>query len=112
MKALLNAWYPKEEVIEATNGAEAVQLAEEFMPHIILMDARMPTMNGIDATKLIKGKQPQIKIIVLSMYPEFEKEAISVGAEAFVSKSDLSNKLKETLIDVLDKDFGKRGSDV
>ena len=107
MKALLNAWYPDEKISEATNGVEAVQTSEEFMPHIILMDARMPGMNGIEATRQIKAKQPQIKIIVLSMYPEFEIEALSAGADAFVSKSDLPDKLRKTLIDVVDKDSRK-----
>ena len=107
MKALLGAWQDIEEVREAANGIEAVQLAEEFKPDIILMDARMPGMNGLDATRLIKARWPQIKIIILSMYPEFKEEALSAGADSFVSKSDLPDQLRETLLDVTGKDFGK-----
>jgi len=97
MKALLDVWYPNVEVREATNGVEAIQLVEEFLPDLILMDAHMPTMNGIEATKLIKAKRPKLKIIVLSVYPEFKAEALSGGADAFVSKSDSPEKLRETL---------------
>ena len=107
MKALLNTWYPNAEVREATNGMEAIQLTEEFMPHLILMDARMPILNGIEATKLIKAKQPQIKIVVLSMYSEFETEALSEGADSFINKSDLPERLRETLIDITNKNFQK-----
>lgn len=107
MKALLGAWYQIEEVREAANGIEAVQLAEEFLPDVILMDARMPGMNGFDATRLIKSRWPQIKVVIISMYPEFQAEALSAGADLFVSKSDLPNELRKTLVDVTDKDFGK-----
>ena len=105
MQALLETWYPDEEVFEGTNGTEAVVLAEEFMPDLILMDARMPGMNGIEATRRIKEKSPQIKIIVLSIYLEFEAEALSAGADAFVSKSDPPDKMRKTFAKVIGQDF-------
>jgi DNA-binding NarL/FixJ family response regulator len=105
MKALLDAWHEIEEVREAANGIEAVQLAEEFQPDVILMDARMPGINGFDATRLIKARWPQIKIMILSMYPEFQAEALAAGADSFVSKSDLPDELRKTLIDVTGKKF-------
>jgi CheY-like chemotaxis protein len=101
MKALLGAWHQVEEVREAANGYEAVQLAEEFQPDVILMDARMPKMNGLEAVRLIKAKWQPIKIIVLSMYPDFKAEALAAGADAFVSKSDPPEKLRKTLTDVM-----------
>ena len=67
----------------------------------------MPGMNGFDATRLIKSRWPQIKVVIISMYPEFQAEALSAGADSFVSKSDLPNELRKTLVDVTDKDFGK-----
>ncbi|HUH97745.1 MAG TPA: response regulator transcription factor [Anaerolineales bacterium] len=97
LKALLGAWHEIEEVREAANGIEAVQLAEEIQPDLILMDGRMPGINGFDATRLIKARWPRIRIIILSMYPEFEVEALSAGADAFVSKSELPDRLRETL---------------
>ena len=105
MKALLDAWHEIEEVREAANGIEAVQLAQEFQPDVILMDARMPGINGFDATRLIKARWPQIKIIILSMYPEFQAESLAAGADSFVSKSDLPDELRKTLIDVTGKEF-------
>ena len=105
MKALLDAWHEIEEFREAANGLEAVQLAQEFQPDVILMDARMPGINGFDATRLIKARWPQIKIIILSMYPEFQAESLAAGADSFVSKSDLPDELRKTLIDVTGKEF-------
>jgi CheY-like chemotaxis protein len=97
MKALLEVWYPLEEVREAANGTDAVHLAEEFQPDIILMDARMPGMGGLEATRVIKGKWPQIKIIVLSVFMDFQALALEAGADAFISKSDPPEILRKTL---------------
>jgi DNA-binding NarL/FixJ family response regulator len=101
MKALLGAWYQVEAVCEANNGSEALQIVEVFQPNLILMDARMPKMNGLEALKRIKAKWPAIKIIVLSMYPDFKTEALEAGADAFVSKSDPPEKLREVLKDII-----------
>jgi CheY-like chemotaxis protein len=97
MKALLGAWYPAAEVREAADGYEAVQLVEEFQPDVILMDARMPKMSGLEAARHIKAKSQLIKIIVLSIYPDIKAEALSAGADAFVSKSEPPEKIRETL---------------
>ena len=101
MKALLDVWHQLQEVREAANGNEAVQLVEEFKPDIILMDARMPKMSGLEATRLIKAKWPQIKIIILSVFTDYHALALAAGADAFVSKSDPPEKLRETLKDIL-----------
>lgn len=104
MKALLEAWHLIGKVQEAANGLEAVRLAEEFQPNIILMDVRMPTLNGLEATKIIKTKWPHIKIIALSMYPKFREEALLAGADSFVCKGDLPEKLRDTLTVITGKD--------
>jgi CheY-like chemotaxis protein len=97
MNALLGAWYPAAELREAADGYEAVQLVEEFQPDVILMDARMPRMSGLEAVRYIKGKSPHIKIIVLSMYTDIKAEALEAGADAFISKSESPEKIRETL---------------
>lgn len=101
MKALLGAWYPSAEVREAADGYEAVRLSGEFQPHVILMDARMPRMSGLEAVRHIKAKSHKIKIIVLSMYPDLLAEALEAGADAFVSKSDPPEKLRNALAEVM-----------
>jgi DNA-binding NarL/FixJ family response regulator len=103
MRALLEVWYPQEEVREATNGTEAVQYSEEFQPSIILMDARMPGMSGLEATRLIKAKWPQIKIIILSVFADYQTLAMEAGADGFLCKSDPLETLRKILADVLQK---------
>jgi YesN/AraC family two-component response regulator len=101
MKALIGAWYPGTQIHEAANGVEAVTQAEEFQPDLVLMDVRMPKMDGLEALKVVKAKQQQIKVILLSMYPEHEAEALATGADAFVSKSESPEKLRKALVEVM-----------
>jgi DNA-binding NarL/FixJ family response regulator len=72
----------------ATNGREAVSLTEECRPDIILMDVRMPEMDGVEATKIIKRKYPAIKIIMLSTYNDDElvRTALLAGASGYLLK--------------------------
>jgi CheY-like chemotaxis protein len=101
MKALLGAWYPIAEVREAADGFEAVRWSEEFQPDVILMDARMPRMDGLEAVRHIKAQSPNIKIVVLSMYSDMQSKAIEAGADAFVGKGDPPEKIRETLQNML-----------
>jgi CheY-like chemotaxis protein len=101
MKALLEVWHPLEEIRVAENGNEAVQLVEDFRPDVILMDARMPKMSGLEATRLIKAKWPEIKIIVLSVFMDYQALALAAGADAFVNKSDSPEKLRNALAEVM-----------
>src|SRR5258708_8481208 len=55
---------------EAGDGLQAIKLAEELRPKVIVMDCAMPGMNGLEATRQILGKQPQALVLMLSMHPE------------------------------------------
>jgi DNA-binding NarL/FixJ family response regulator len=97
LKALLSTWPVLQEATEAANGQEAVQLVEEGQPDVVLMDICMPGMDGLQATRLIKARWPQVKVIVLTMYGEYEAEAMAVGADAFVTKGEPADGLLATL---------------
>ncbi|WP_243113757.1 response regulator [Desulfofundulus salinus] len=56
---------------EATNGREAVELAELLQPEIILMDIKMPGIDGLAATRTIKEKKPAVEVIIITAYGEF-----------------------------------------
>ncbi len=101
IKTLLATWPETREVREAANGREAVCLAEESQPDVVLMDVRMPDMDGIEATRLIKVRWPQIKVIVISMYPDYAADALEAGADAFFSKGTPPDQLLVTLAEVV-----------
>jgi DNA-binding NarL/FixJ family response regulator len=74
---------------EAGDGAEAVKLAEELHPKVIVMDCAMPGMNGLDATRQIIAKNPQALVLMLSMHPEetLVRQALNAGARGYVLKN-------------------------
>ncbi|MHB8923025.1 MAG: response regulator [Thermoleophilia bacterium] len=86
-----------EVVGEAENGREAVQKVQELHPDIVLMDIGMPVMNGMEATKQIKKRDQQVKVLVLTMHDneEYLFQVLQAGASGYVLKkaadSDLVN---------------------
>lgn len=71
---------------EAANGLEAINEIKNQPPDIVLMDMRMPVMDGLEATRIIKKRWPKIKVVVLTMYQIYQSEALSAGADAFLVK--------------------------
>jgi DNA-binding NarL/FixJ family response regulator len=72
----------------AANGTEAISMTAEFHPDIILMDIRMPEMDGVQATKRIKARYPETKIIMLSTYKEdiYVQSSLQEGASGYLLK--------------------------
>lgn len=72
----------------ASNGREAFEKCSKLMPDIVLMDLKMPVVDGIEGTELIKGIYPQIKVIVLTTFKEEEdiQAAIRSGADGYILK--------------------------
>ena len=74
---------------EAGDGAEAVRLAKELQPNVVVMDCAMPNMNGLQATRRILEQQPQTLVLMLSMHPEetLVRQALDAGARGYVLKN-------------------------
>ncbi len=87
--ALLRDEHSVEVVGEAANGREAVALAEELEPDVVVMDVSMPLMGGDEATRRIKAQRPQTRVIALSMYdePGMMEQMHRAGAESYVVKT-------------------------
>ena len=84
---------------EAKDGEEAIRLCETLQPDIILMDLLMPKMDGVTATKLIKERWPNIKIIVLTNFKEKEyvEGALKVGASGYLLKNVSADELVDAI---------------
>ena len=89
---------------EAGDGEEAVQLAEQLEPDIILMDIAMPKLNGIEATQRIKGSHPSISVLVLTAYDneEFIFALLEAGAAGYLLKNVGSRELLNAIRAVYD----------
>jgi two-component system invasion response regulator UvrY len=89
---------------EAVSGTEAVALADELRPALILMDINMPEMNGIEATKQIVASHPEIVVILCSTYEigDLPPDASVSGARAYMNKERLSSAELQRLWDERD----------
>jgi DNA-binding NarL/FixJ family response regulator len=88
LRGLLATEFPLIRMFEAENGIEALKRVEDWLPDIVLVDARMPDLNGIEVTRTIKRQIPHVKVIVLSMFAEYHSASLEAGADAFISKGE------------------------
>ena len=95
LASLLSLKTDLEVVGEASNGKEAIALAESLQPDIILMDVRMPICNGVEATKVIHQCFPWIKILVLTTFDndEYVWQSLEAGALSYLLKSTSSDEV-------------------
>jgi DNA-binding NarL/FixJ family response regulator len=100
LRALLATCPDVEVVGEADDGREAVRLVEKRHPDVVLMDAKMPVMDGLEATRLIKGNWPGVKVIMLTMYASYRAEALAAGADAFITKADPPEQLLAAILSI------------
>jgi DNA-binding NarL/FixJ family response regulator len=79
-----------EVVAEASNGLEAIEKAERFGPTVVLMDIRMPELDGLEATRRILASDPDARVLILTTFDldEYVYEALRAGASGFVLKDD------------------------
>jgi DNA-binding NarL/FixJ family response regulator len=103
---------------EASDGLEAVKLAEELRPDVIVMDCALPQMNGIEASRRILAKLPDTAIVMLSMHSEdtLVKQALEAGARGYILKNamdlDLVSAIKKVAAGqtVLDPQITRSGA--
>ncbi|MFP4349984.1 MAG: response regulator [Desulfococcaceae bacterium] len=84
---------------EASDGEEALELARQLNPDVVLMDFSMPRMNGIEATRRLRKELPEVQVIGLSMYeePDRSEAMLAAGARAYLTKSGKSDILIQTI---------------
>lgn len=86
LKSILEPQPDIEVIGQATDGLDAVAKAEELRPDVILMDAQMPMMDGIEATRRIKQSLPDVKVLFLTVYGDYVGGALAAGASWYLTK--------------------------
>ena len=88
LRTILQLAQDLEIVGEAANGIEAVQLLDKLSPDVVLMDLAMPGLDGLEATRQIKGRHPSKRVVVLTIHDDdlSRERAAEAGADAFVEK--------------------------
>ena len=90
---------------EAINGREGIELFESERPDLILLDIKMPVMDGVEALKFILGTDPDAHVTMLTSEkdPQFSKDALYAGAEYYLRKDKPPDEIKATLQKILEK---------
>ena len=96
------------QVILAGNGKEALERLSESVPDLIVLDIRMPIMNGLEALGKIIGKEKGIPVIIHSAYSSYKDDFMSWAADDFVVKSSDLTELKRKIRELLDKKKAER----
>ncbi len=86
LSSLLNVAKGFEMVGFAGDGLEAVERAGELLPDVVIMDAQMPNMDGVEATRLIKLTLPGVGVLSLSVFADYLEASIAAGAEGYLMK--------------------------
>jgi two-component system, NarL family, response regulator LiaR len=95
LRTMLSGEVGIEVIAEANDGQQALTLCRELRPHLVLMDVRMPVMDGLEATKRIKQEMPKTSVMMVTMHenPDYLFEAVKAGAAGYVLKDASGERL-------------------
>jgi DNA-binding NarL/FixJ family response regulator len=98
LKALLSLSTEFEVVGEASDGEEALRLVDACRPDVVLMDARMPRMGGLEATHSIRSRWPDVRVVIVTMYPASRTEPFADEVDAFLLKGFGATELRDAML--------------
>ena len=100
LRSLLERTGEFECIAEADDGYQAVMLATELRPDVVIMDISMPNLNGIEATRQIKSALPEVEVVVLSMHAtrNYVQQVLQAGASAYLLKDSAFEELSTALL--------------
>jgi len=105
LRALL-ALYPQVKVLgEAADGQEALCLVAEHHPDVVVLDVRMPRVDGLEVTRRIKSQWPDTRVVILTMYASYRAKALAAGADQFLVKGCKSEALREAILASIDPSY-------
>ncbi|MDE3066861.1 MAG: response regulator transcription factor [Verrucomicrobiota bacterium] len=78
---------------EANDGREAIAQARQLKPDVVVMDINMPVLNGIEATRVVTGELPSVRVIGLSMAPDLGATILGAGAASYLARSAAAEQL-------------------
>ncbi len=99
LRSLIETISDIELVAEAENGRDAVKLARQTNPDVVIMDIGLPDISGIEATKQIVSENPEMKVLALSMQSDqqYVKGFLNVGGKGYVCKEDAFDELDQAI---------------
>lgn len=107
LRSLLDAEPDTEVVGEAEDGRKAIQLVEKLCPDVVLMDISMPGLNGLEATRQITKRFPEVKVLILTVHSdeEYIRQVLSAGASGYLVKQAAPSELASAIRAAYQGDF-------
>ena len=98
------SWEEFEVIATCVNGKETIEACDKNLPDVILMDMQMPILTGVEATRIIKEKHPEVKIVALTTFDDHEtvENALNAGCDGFLLKVSDPEQLRSSLHSVMD----------
>jgi DNA-binding NarL/FixJ family response regulator len=103
LREMLCEQFPTMRVEEAQDGEDALDKLETISAHLVFMDIKLPGQSGLEVTRTIKARYPEVKVIILTSYdlPEYREAASQYGADYFLSKGSSSREEILALVDTV-----------
>ena len=98
LSALLKTCQHIDVIGVAQDGAHALTLVQDQTPDVVLLDVKMPKINGLQATRRIKARWPAVRVVLISMYSGYQPSAYEAGADHFFLKGAPSSELLEAIL--------------
>ena len=98
------SWEEFQVIATCVNGKETIEACDKNLPDVILMDMQMPILTGVEATRIIKEKHPEVKIVALTTFDDHEtvENALNAGCDGFLLKVSDPEQLRSSLHSVMD----------
>lgn len=112
LQAILQKGFPSCQFMQAKNGARAIETASEWQPDLILMDIKMPGVNGIEAIEKISVFLPSAKFIMVTAYDTFDyaRQAIKLGVKDYLLKPSKASEITTTIGKVIEEIMREKAS--
>lgn len=102
LRALLTLLPQVEIIAEAADGEQSIDFVAEYRPDVVLMDMQMPVMDGVEATRRIKEQWPTVRVIALTIHPQYRAKALAAGADVFLLKDSNPEALIGAILNKVD----------
>ena len=106
LKALLGFSPFINHIWEARNGEAAIKVINDVKPDLVILDVQLPLIGGLCVTRWIKENWPDIKVIILTMYPNYEEEAVAAGADRFLVKGSEDYSIQDEILALFPSELG------
>lgn len=89
------------QIWEARDGEVAIKVISEVKPDLVILEVHLPLIGGLSVTRWVRHNWPEIKVVILTIYPHYEEDALAAGADRFLVKGSEEYSIQEEILSLL-----------